>query len=117
MGLAVLPSRLVDEVDAIVKALLLMKKANPQMVAIDKDLLTSDSSVLKHFDWVMTLETELISILNGTENFESALRTYFKNQIGTKFEQVLEDAGIYKSDYQRMQLFLDTVDSEGMHAS
>lgn len=116
MGLAVLPSRLVEETDAIVSALLAMREKQQPLHKLNMDLLNANPSVVKHTDWVMSLESVLIPILNGEQPCEATLRKVFKDQIGSKFEAVLQDAGIYKDNYNQISRFLDFVDSEEEYA-
>lgn len=103
MGLAVLPSRLVSEIDEIVKLALSSQsldladcKANPE--------------VEKHVDWLSHLKPEIDAlILNrdfSQEVKKSELENFLKNQIGDKFVSVLIDAGIYKEKSEGMVTFL-----------
>lgn len=108
MGLAVLPSRLVEEVDAITNALL--------VTGVNEKALRAIPSVVKHVEWVMSLEKPLVAILNDTEHCEEKLHQFFEDQIGAKFECVLEDAGVYKTNYEAIRKFLEVVDTEVAYA-
>ena len=79
MGLAVLPSRLKGELAALKEAIL-----------SDADL-RADAQLEKHADWVDELK-ERHSFT--AENISSILDM----EVGYVFEQVLEDAGVYKRD-------------------
>jgi galactose-1-phosphate uridylyltransferase len=56
----------------------------------------------------MSIEEMLLAILNNMDNpTKASLLACFRAQIGLKFGRVLEDAGIYKDDYDRMKRFLE----------
>ena len=112
MGLAVLPSRLVEEIDTIVKVLMAMKNTQAVVTALDVNLLNSNPSSQKHVAWVVSLEPEILATLNGSEDCETLLRKFFEDQIGAKFERVLQDAGIYKDHFEQINRFLEFVDLE-----
>lgn len=87
MGLAVLPSRLKQELadlgDAIVKG---------------KDI-AADENLSKHADWVKQFMTRYDRIDSG--NVEQILR----DEVGIVFSRVLEDAGVYKRTPEGMKAF------------
>ena len=92
MGLAVLPSRLKQELNDLREAIL-----------AGRDL-RADEELSKHADWV----DELRSRYSFTsENTESILR----DEVGRVFEEVLEDAGVFKRDAQGQAAFLRFVES------
>ncbi len=115
MGLAVLPARLVDEIDGLIIALIEMKRLAGQkpLNAIDGSALLAIDALAKHVAWTMSMEGALLSIVNKIEapDDEEAVKVslldYFRAQIGIKFECVLEDAGIYKDNYERIRTFLE----------
>ncbi|MBQ2669018.1 MAG: UDP-glucose--hexose-1-phosphate uridylyltransferase [Clostridia bacterium] len=78
MGLAVLPSRLKDELKALEKALL---------AGAD---LRADAVLEKHADWAEELVTRHPEL--NAENAEAILQA----EVGAVFVKVLEDAGVYK---------------------
>lgn len=87
MGLAVLPSRLKTELAALREAIL------------DHADIRSDETLAKHAEWVDELR-EKYSFTQ--ENAEDILC----REVGAVFEQVLEDAGVFKRDAQGRAAFL-----------
>ncbi|MDX8045126.1 UDP-glucose--hexose-1-phosphate uridylyltransferase [Gracilibacillus sp. S3-1-1] len=75
MGLAVLPPRLKNELEAIREHLLGEKVTVAEY----------------HHDWVQSIKSEHATITNENVN------TIVKNALGQKFARVLEDAGVYKT--------------------
>ena len=88
MGLAVLPSRLKDE-------MALLKK----YILEGKDI-SSEETLAKHADWVKEFLPKYGTITE--ENAEDIL----KNEIGKVFVKVLEDAGVYKCTEEGRKAFL-----------
>lgn len=80
MGLAVLPSRLKEELSLLSEAILLKKDIRANEV------------IEKHADWVEEFLPKYPEIT--ADNIEGILR----NEVGLVFERVLEDAGVYKCD-------------------
>ena len=78
MGLAILPSRLKEEMELL-----------EQCLAEGKDI-TSYDSLEKHKDWVKKLKEKYHSF--DKENTGDIL----KEEMGLVFQKVLEDAGVYK---------------------
>ncbi|GAU75516.1 UDP-glucose--hexose-1-phosphate uridylyltransferase [Fusibacter sp. 3D3] len=103
MGLAVLPSRLVQEMDEIINMAI---KAGQ----LDIEACTAHSEIEKHVVWLMQLRPEIDAILaDQTKNISEkriAMELYLKDQIGHKFALVLRDAGVYKSKSEGMLTFL-----------
>ncbi len=93
MGLAVLPARLKDEMQALAKAIL------------EKQEIRSDEMLQKHADWV---EEFLPKYDNISEN---NIMNILKEEIGIVFTQVLEDAGVYKCTPEGRQGFAKFVNS------
>ena len=87
MGLAVLPSRLKDEIELLCDAIL-----------TGKDI-AADSEIGKHADWVRTFADKY------TFTVENA-RGIMEQEIGKTFVRVLEDAGVYKRDDAGKAAFL-----------
>lgn len=88
MGLAVLPTRLKNE----------MKRLGEFIVA-GKDI-SSDEELAKHADWVETFIGSYDSVTQ--ENVEEILQ----KEIGEVFKKVLEHAGVYKNTKQGMEGFM-----------
>lgn len=88
MGLAVLPSRLKDEM-ALLK----------EYILEGKDV-ASNEALAKHADWVAEFLPDYDSITE--ENVEEILQ----KEIGKVFVQVLEDAGVYKCTEEGRRAFL-----------
>lgn len=84
MGLAVLPSRLKTEIQELEAAL-----------NEGKDI-SADENLAKHSDWIKEVQQKHKKI---DENI-------LKNEIGLVFEQVLEDAGVFKNNEQG-RIFFD----------
>lgn len=80
MGLAVLPSRLKEELNLISEYL------------IEGRDLRSNETIEKHGDWVDSFRTAYQSFTK--DNIEDIL----KKEVGLVFERVLEDAGVFKYD-------------------
>lgn len=80
MGLAVLPSRLKEELTLLSDYLVEGKEVR------------SNDTIKKHGDWVDSFRTKYEAITR--ENVDDIL----KNEVGLVFERVLEDAGVYKCD-------------------
>ena len=78
MGLAVLPSRLKDELKALEKALL------------NGEDLRADAVLEKHADW-----TEEFMVRYPEFNADNA-EAILQAEVGAVFVKVLEDAGVYK---------------------
>ena len=93
MGLAVLPSRLLTELDALKAAML--SRAD----------LRADALTAAHADWA---EDILRRKTVTTENIETVLQ----EEVGAVFQRVLEDTGVFKRDASgraAFRRFLDTV--------
>lgn len=88
MGLAVLPSRLKQELAALAEA-----------VVAGRDL-RADEQLAKHADWV----DEWLPQYAGKINAENAF-AIVKEECGKVFKEVLEDAGVYKCTQKGRQDF------------
>lgn len=88
MGLAVLPSRLKDEM-ALLK----------EYILAGKDV-SANESLAKHADWVAEFLPKYDAVTE--ENIEEILQ----QEIGKVFVQVLEDAGVYKCTEEGRKAFL-----------
>ena len=87
MGLAVLPARLVEEMDALKKAILA------------GDDLRSNELTEKHADWVDEFMPKYPDIN------ESNIDDILKKEVGDVFARVLLDAGVYKRDAAGKEAF------------
>ena len=92
MGLAILPGRLKTELDELREAIL-----------SGKDLY-GDDATCKHADWAYEL---MARHAFTPENSVAILR----QEVGKVFEEVLEDAGVYKHDEAGKAAFLRFIDS------
>ena len=88
MGLAVLPSRLKEEIELLA-----------EYITEGKDI-RSNEKIEKHADWVETFKPQYGSITK--ENVVDIL----KKEIGNVFVKVLEDAGVYKCTEEGRQAFM-----------
>ncbi len=87
MGLAVLPSRLKNEINILAQKLL------------DGSDLRADEITAKHADWVDEFMVKYPAV---TEN---NIMDILKNEIGLVFQKVLEHAGVFKRDEQGLSAF------------
>ena len=92
MGLAVLPSRLKNELNGVAQAL------------VRGDDLRADETLAKHADWAEELETRYTFT---AENAEEILR----REVGAVFAQVLEHAGVFKCTPEGREAFLRFIHS------
>ena len=92
MGLAVLPSRLKNEIS-------LMK----DLILAGKDL-GGNEETAKHSEWFAKFKDNYTFTEENTEDI-------IKDEIGKTFVRVLEDAGVYKTDSKGREAFLRFVDA------
>ena len=92
MGLAVLPSRLKNELNGVAQAL------------VHGDDLRADETLAKHADWAEELKTRYTFT---AENAEDILR----REVGAVFAQVLEHAGVFKCTPEGREAFLRFIHS------
>ena len=92
MGLAVLPSRLKGELAALADAILAGRE------------IAADPVLEKHAVWVEELKKQYVF---SPENAQEILR----KEVGKVFQQVLEDAGVYKCTAEGRAAFLRFVDA------
>ncbi|MDO4554015.1 MAG: UDP-glucose--hexose-1-phosphate uridylyltransferase [Lachnospiraceae bacterium] len=95
MGLAVLPARLKEEIEALKRAIL-----------EGKDL-RLDERTAKHADWVEEF------LPHYEEITEENIDLIIKDEVGKVFSQVLEDAGVYKRTAEGKKAFLRFIESCG----
>ena len=94
MGLAILPGRLKSELDGLKTAVL-----------EGRDI-RSDEALAKHADWLDSLKTAYVFT---EENAEDILRF----EVGKVFEEVLEDAGVFKTDSEGQRALLRFINTTG----
>ena len=92
MGLAVLPSRLKNELNGVAQAL------------VRGDDLRANETLAKHADWAEELKTRYTFT---AENAEEILR----REVGAVFAQVLEHAGVFKCTPEGREAFLRFIHS------
>ena len=94
MGLFILPGRLQKEL-AQIKDILTGK------APFDMDKLSSqDHPLYQHSSWIQELVNK-----HGNENSDEQAQTIIQNAVGGICEQVLKDAGVFKTDKQGRQAF------------
>lgn len=93
MGLAVLPSRLKEEMDILA-----------DYIRNGKDIRSNDK-IEKHADWIEKIQKK--NILNEAETGKSNMdiKGILQQEIGMVFCQVLEDAGVYKRTEEGLKNF------------
>jgi len=87
MGLAVLPSRLVQEMDAVAKAI------------VSGADMSKDEKTASHKEWAEQIIKAYPQL--NSENADAVI----KQEIGKVFVNVLEHAGVYKRDKEGMEAF------------
>lgn len=92
MGLAILPSRLKDELNLL-----------KEYILENKDI-KSNESIEKHAEWVEEISKKYQDI--NPENIDSIL----KKEVGLVFEEVLKDAGVYKCTKEGRDAFMKFID-------
>ncbi|SFJ50645.1 UDPglucose--hexose-1-phosphate uridylyltransferase [Halobacillus dabanensis] len=90
MGLAVLPGRLVEEMEVLSQYMLADKLETKGK---------EDERTAKHIDWAKRIEAEHPNLKEG--NIKQLLQT----EIGRTFSTVLEHAGVFKTDTQGQEAF------------
>lgn len=94
MGLFILPGRLQKELTEI-------KNILTGKVAFDKDELSSkDHPLHQHGPWIQELIAK-----HGNDNTCQQAETILQNAVGEKCEQVLKDAGVFKTSLEGRQAF------------
>lgn len=93
MGLAVLPPRLKDELEALADA-----------IVNDKDLRANEQTAL-HADWVEEF------IVNYTDINADNIMDILKSEVGKVFATVLEHAGVFKRDENGLAAFMRFIES------
>lgn len=105
MGLAVLPARLVEEMEEAIDLLVQMVPTGH----VDLKRFIASEKVAKHAEWIATLIPEVeacyADCVKSSSDFASSLDRLLKDGIGRKFGEVLKDAGIYKRDFEKLKPF------------
>jgi UDPglucose--hexose-1-phosphate uridylyltransferase len=103
MGLAVLPGRLQEELREIAKFL-------TGEVTFQRDQLSTqvEHSLHKHIEWIQLLITK-----HGTQLSAEAAKELLRTEVGLKFSEVLEHAGVFKRDTQGQDAFVRFIRSAG----
>ena len=97
MGLAVLPGRLDNELSQIVDEL------RKETIEIPED-----SDLKKHEAWIKTMRGRY-----GTKMSKDQATQIIRLEVASKFEEVLEDAGVYKTDDEGKAAFIKFVEHMG----
>lgn len=93
MGLAILPGRLKDELDGIADILC----GNDELAAA---MQKEEHPLYKHADWIYQLNARF----GYLSDKETAVRTV-QNEVGLKFSEILEHAGVYKRNPSGLEAF------------
>lgn len=97
MGLAILPGRLNTELTAIVDE-----------ITKDRIDIAEGSDLKKHEDWIKSMRTQY-----GTKMSSEQAKRVIANEVGIKFTNVLEDAGVYKTDDEGRLAFVKFMNHMG----
>ncbi|GAB6138567.1 UDP-glucose--hexose-1-phosphate uridylyltransferase [Halanaerobaculum tunisiense] len=100
MGRAILPGRLKEELATIEKFLTGEKEFNKQNLS---------ENLVKHSNWIEDMLEN-----HGTNLTKSKIQEVLQTEVGKKFKQVLEDAGIYKRDKDGKEGFKEFLKQVGM---
>jgi len=95
MGLAILPGRLIEELDLIEKHLMSSSSIS--------DICKNNPSLEKHKTWIEYLRKKYKTI-DKNEIF-----TILKNEVGFKFSDVLSDSGVFKNNKTGKNAFVDFI--------
>lgn len=102
MGLAVLPPRLVPELNKV-QSVMEQCLANDKKANAVYGQLTTDSTTISHADWARQIYAKLLEqdkALNkdNTSLSSEQIKNYIYDEVGIVFSHVLEDAGVFKWD-------------------
>lgn len=104
MGLAILPGRLKEELDAI-SGILAGDTALLEAVQAQED-----HALAQHASWIQELAARFGTLMNR----EEAVKTV-QNEVGIKFTHILEHAGVYKRTPEGQAAFRRFAHSLGFH--
>ncbi len=102
MGLAILPGRLKDELDQIGSIL------TGNIALLDELRSTADHKLAHHLEWAEHMVTQY-----GTELEQEAATLTVQDEVGRKFAEILEHAGVYKKDETGRAAFQRFLESTG----
>lgn len=102
MGLAILPGRLKEELDGIAD---LLSSSAPLESSIQED---ETHPLNKHAEWIGSLIERHGSSLDKDQAVE-----IIQNEVGLKFSEILEHAGVFKRDAQGQNAFAAFLNSLG----
>ena len=102
MGLAVLPPRLVPELNKV-QSVMEQCLANGKKANAVYGQLTTDSTTISHADWARQIYAKLLEQGDGSSKDVASLsseqlKKYIYDEVGIVFSHVLEDAGVFKWD-------------------
>ena len=102
MGLAVLPPRLVPELNKV-QSVMEQCLANDKKANAVYGQLTTDSTTISHADWARQIYAKLLEQGDGSSKDVASLsseqlKKYIYDEVGIVFSHVLEDAGVFKWD-------------------
>ena len=102
MGLAVLPPRLVPELNKV-QSVMEQCLANDKKANAVYGQLTTDSTTISHADWARQIYAKLLEQGDGSSKGNASLsseqlKKYIYDEVGIVFSHVLEDAGVFKWD-------------------
>ena len=108
MGLAVLPPRLVPELNKV-QSVMEQCLANGKKANAVYGQLTTDSTTISHADWARQIYAKLLEQGDGSSKDAASqkdisslsseqLKKYIYDEVGIVFSHVLEDAGVFKWD-------------------
>ncbi|WP_176707839.1 UDP-glucose--hexose-1-phosphate uridylyltransferase [Bacillus sp. FJAT-26390] len=103
MGLAVLPGRLKDELEQIAAYLTGASSASAE------ELQETSHPLHKHAAWILSLTERF-----GTSNAAEQAQTIVQSETGSKFLDVLKDAGVYKRTAAGAEAFERFLTSTGL---
>ena len=98
MGMAILPARLRDDLGHI-EEIIRMHISEPDEVATDSICreISGDEKLSSHTDWVrQILSADINELRNRFLADGGAIESYIRQEVGTVFSHVLENAGVYK---------------------
>ncbi|MBR4573991.1 MAG: UDP-glucose--hexose-1-phosphate uridylyltransferase [Lachnospiraceae bacterium] len=99
MGMAILPARLRDELGRIEEIITDAISEDDKQKAIDAIIsrMDEDDSLRSHTDWIrQILADDLETLKDSYKKDAGSVRDYIRQQTGTVFSHVLENAGVYK---------------------
>ncbi|WP_405109316.1 UDP-glucose--hexose-1-phosphate uridylyltransferase [Paenibacillus sp. FSL K6-1217] len=105
MGLAILPGRLKEELDAIAG---ILAGDTALLGAVQSE--GKDHPLALHASWIV----ELVSRFSTSLNREEAVKA-IQNEVGTKFTHILEHAGVYKRTPEGQAAFRRFLNSSGFN--